>query len=99
MKHPLGADKAKLVLDHAFKSYAERFAKFQPQLAWQSATQANISFSAKGVSIQGTAELNPGSIDIELEVPFILRVFKKQAIEKLEEEAQRWVQKAQAGEI
>lgn len=99
IKHPLDDTKAKIVLEKAFASYAERFAKYNPKLDWSSTTEADISFKAKGIAISGTAELRAGSIDLELEVPFVLSMFKKQAIEKLEEEAQRWIAKAKAGEL
>ena len=99
IKHPLDLAKAKVVLDKAFASYAERFAKYNPKLTWTADNEADLSFHAKGLTIKGTAEIRSSSIDVELEVPFVLSVFKKVAIEKLEQEAQHWIDKAKKGEV
>ena len=97
--HSLDTAKAKVVLDKAFASYAERFAKYNPKLTWTSDNEAEISFSAKGIHIKGSAEIGAKTIDLDLEVPFVLSMFKKVAVEKLEEEAKKWIEKAKAGEV
>ena len=39
------------------------------------------------------------SIELELDVPFLFRPFRKQAIRVIEEEVQEWIEKAKAGDL
>ena len=97
--HDLGMDKAKKATLAAFESYRQRFAKYDPRANWVGDDRANISFSVKGITLSGTLEVKPDSIDMDLDVPFLLRPFKKQAIGVIEGEIKRWVDRARAGEV
>lgn len=97
--HDLGQEKARKVTEAAWKSYSDRFSKYQPTCHWPTQSQAEIGFTAKGITLKGTIEVLDDSIDLELEVPFILRPFKGKAIGVIEEEIKRWIGKAKAGEI
>ena len=97
--HDLGADKAARAAKAAFAAYEQKYAKYSPRANWLSDRRADISFSAKGVSIKGTIEVGATSIDMDLDVPFLLRPFKGKALEVIEREIRVWIEKARSGEI
>jgi hypothetical protein len=99
VRHDLAPALARRVAEQAFASYAARYAKYQPELSWQSATRAKASFHAKGIHIGGTIELEPGAIAFELDVPWLLRIFEGRAIAVVEREVRVWEQAAQRGEL
>lgn len=99
VRHDLGIDQAKKVTRAALDSYSEKFAKYNPTVSWQSETRAKIGFTAKGVSLDGAIEVNSSSIDLELEVPFLLRPFRGKALSVIEGEIQEWIGKAKDGQI
>lgn len=76
--------------ERAFDHYRERYAKYEPRLTWRSDTQADASFSAKGLKLSGTVELLPSAIALELQVPLVLRIFKSRAIAIVEREVAHW---------
>jgi hypothetical protein len=97
--HELGQDLAKKVAESAFASYAQKFAKYDPKSTWVTPTRANISFSVKGMTLNGSLEVSAKAIEMDLDVPFLLRPFKGMAISVIEAEIRAWIQKAKAGEI
>ncbi|MEZ4442778.1 MAG: polyhydroxyalkanoic acid system family protein [Polyangiaceae bacterium] len=99
MSHDLPEDLARAVAEHAFASYKEKYAKYQPTLTWRTDTRAEASFQAKGITLKGSIELTPGQIAFDLDVPFVLRVFKSQAFDVMDRELRTWVAKAKAGEL
>jgi hypothetical protein len=99
VKHDLDQGLARKAADKAWEAYSERFSKYNPKATWTSETHADIEFTVKGMHLKGSIDLEPGGIALELEVPFVLRVFKKQAIDVIEKEIQKWIDKAKAGEL
>ena len=97
--HDLGQEKAKLAAEAALKSYAQKFAKYQPQTRWTGDNKAEISFSVKGMSLSGSIDVQPRTIDLDMDVPFLLRPFKNQAISVIEGEIREWIDKARNGTI
>ena len=97
--HDLGKDKAKQVTEAAFASYQRKLAKYDPQTRWVSDRRAVISFSVKGITMRGALEVTDSSIDMELDVPFLLRPFKGKALGIIEAEIRAWLAKAKAGEV
>ena len=97
--HDLDADLAKRATEKAIESYSERFAKYEPTVNWSSDAKAHLRFKVKGFSIKGEIELRPGVIDIDMDVPFALRLFKKQAIQVVEKSIRKWIDRAKAGEV
>lgn len=97
--HDLGQDLAKKVAESAFASYAQKFAKYEPKATWVTPARANISFSVKGMTLGGTLEVSSNAIEMDLDVPFLLRPFKGTAISVIEGEIREWIKKAKAGEI
>lgn len=99
MPHDLSPELAKLAAERAFASYREKYANYNPVLTWISDERAKASFSAKGVTLNGTVELLPKSIAFDLDVPFLLRPFKKKAMDIMDRELNHWIAKAKAGEL
>lgn len=99
VKHDLAPDVAKRVLEKAIESYTERFAEYKPTSKWKNDKHVDISFSAKGFKIDGGIDLEPGQIVMDLDVPFLLKPFRKQAIELVESQIQKWITRAKNGEV
>jgi len=97
--HDLDSTTAKSVAVKALQSYQQRYAAYQPDVSWADDTRANLGFTVKGVTIKGTLNLQPSAFVLDLEVPLLLRVFRKQALAVVESEIKQWVAKAKAGEI
>ena len=57
-----------------------KFAKYSPQTRWVTENRATISLNIKGMTLSGSLEVQAHSIDLDLEVPFLLRPFKSQAV-------------------
>ena len=53
----------------------------------------------KGVSLKGSLEVNEKDIALDLDVPFLLRPFKGQALQVIEEEIRSWIGKSKAGQL
>ena len=97
--HTLDAELAQSAVRQALESYAERFAEYSPQVHWTRNDQASIRFSVKGMTLSGMVVLKPRGIEMDLDVPFVLRVFKKKAITVIEREIRLWLDKAERGEL
>lgn len=97
--HDLGQEKARKVTEAAWQSYSERFSKYAPTCVWTSESTAKIGFTAKGMKVEGEIDIQPTSIDLELDVPFLLKPFKGVAISVIEEEINKWIAKSKVGEI
>jgi hypothetical protein len=96
VNHDLGQERAKKVTESALSTYAEKFAKYSPKTSWVGPNKANISFSVKGMSLNGSVEVKDKSIDLELDVPFLLKPFQGQAISVIEGEIKSWLEKEKA---
>jgi Putative polyhydroxyalkanoic acid system protein (PHA_gran_rgn) len=92
--HTVGLDSAQKVAEQALASYAERFAKYNPSVKWIAPHRAEIAFKVKGIALSGAVEVLEKAIELELEVPFLLRPFKSQALKVIEDEINQWLAKA-----
>lgn len=99
ISHDLGKEKAKQAALAAFESYQARFGKYRPNADWVTPDRANISFSVKGMTLNGSIEVGERSIDMDLDVPFMLRPFKGQALGVIEGEIKKWIEKARSGAV
>ncbi len=97
--HGLSLELARKAIDKAMEAYSVRFADYNPDFQWISETKGNLGFKAKGVKVAGEIEIAGPNILVDLEVPFLLRIFKGKAIEVIDREVKKWVEKARAGEI
>jgi hypothetical protein len=99
VSHDLGRAQAKKVAEAAWKSYCQRFANYNPTCDWLSEYAAKIGFKVKGVALKGELDVGDKDIGLDLDVPLLLRPFKGQALQVIEEEIRRWIAKSKAGEI
>lgn len=97
--HDLGQDAARKATEAAWGAYSERFAKYSPTCNWVSPNRADIGFTAKGIKLTGTIEVLADGIDLDLDVPLLLRPFKGTAISVIDEEIKKWIQKSKKGEV
>jgi hypothetical protein len=97
--HDLGRDRAKKVAEAAWGSYSARFSDYAPSCRWTTDYSAQIGFKVKGVSLSGGLDVNDNDITLDLDVPFLLRPFKGQAMKVIEDEIRRWIGKSKSGEI
>jgi hypothetical protein len=97
--HDLDVSLAKEVATRAFESYRARFADYHPKLQWMGERDARIEFQVKGLRLSGSIGILPRAIELELDVPFVFRLFKNKAVEVIEREVRAWLAKAKAGEL
>jgi Putative polyhydroxyalkanoic acid system protein (PHA_gran_rgn) len=96
VSHDLGQERAKKVTESALSTYTEKFAKYSPQTTWTSPSKAQIAFTVKGMSLKGGVEVKDKTIELELDVPFLLKPFQGQAISVIEGEIKEWLAKEKA---
>ena len=99
VSHDLGKEQAKQVMEAAWNSYSTKFGKYTPSIKWVADDRAQIGFVAKGMSLDGTISLQANSIDLELDVPFLLKPFQKMAVGVIEGEIKEWITKAKNGQL
>ena len=97
--HDLDQDILQTVVDKALRSYAADLAQYEPKVEWSNDKQVMIGFAVKGLTLKGQLDLRPKAVDVDLDVPFVLRPFKKKAIAVIEREFNTWLARARAGEI
>lgn len=97
--HDLDLTMARVVASRALDSYRARFADYQPRVEWVGDRDAKIEFQVKGFKLQGAVNLLPGAIQFDLDVPFVLKLFKGRAVDVIEREVRHWIAKAKAGEL
>jgi hypothetical protein len=94
--HDLGQERAKKVAESALSSYAAKYSNYSPKVTWTGPYRAEIGFKVKGMSLGGSLEVLDRSIDLDIDVPFLLRPFKSQALSVIEGEINDWIKKAKA---
>lgn len=97
--HDLPLDLAKKATDAALQAYRARFPDYDPQVTWTSDKTAEVTFKALGKTMTGTFEILDRAIDMDLEVPLLMRPFKSKAIEVVEEKIRDWIDRAKRGEL
>jgi hypothetical protein len=99
IRHDLPPEQAQRVAKQAIQSYAERFAKYTPEVQWRGDNQADFAFTVKGMRLTGGIVIEPSRFRLSLDVPFVLRPFKGRAFAVIEREVQDWLAKAKSGQV
>ncbi|MEZ4295360.1 MAG: polyhydroxyalkanoic acid system family protein [Polyangiaceae bacterium] len=99
IQHRLDVPTAKKVTDRAFAEYSQRYSQYEPTFAWANDRRADVGFSAKGIKLKGAMHVAEKEITLELDVPFLLRPFQKIAVDIIDREVKRWIDKAESGEL
>ncbi|MGK4001361.1 polyhydroxyalkanoic acid system family protein [Sorangium sp. So ce1036] len=94
IEHDLNDQEAKLATERAIAQYREQYAEYQPFLVWRDDRRAELGFSVKGVKLKGSMELRPGAVDVDLDVPLLLRPFKGVALAAIEKEVRHFIEQA-----
>jgi hypothetical protein len=68
-------------------------------MLWVGERDARIEFNVKGMKLQGSIGIQPQVIELDLEVPFLFRLFKNKAIDVIDREVKIWLDKAKRGEL
>ena len=96
--HKLDNGGARAVVERAFEHYQSKYSSYKPRLKWLDDGRAEVHFTAKGVTLNGTLGLHPGKIVLDAKVPLLLRPFTKKAVAAVESEIHRWLGEA-GGEV
>jgi hypothetical protein len=99
IEHDLSPELARKAVQSAIENYRERFAKYQVEAAWQTGDEVRVGFNAKGAKLSGQVKLVPHAIVIDMDVPFLLRPFRGKALEVIELQVQKWIEKARSGQL
>lgn len=97
--HNLELLRSRQLIEKAFAEYQRRYARYSPSLAWRDERRADFGFTAKGMTLTGSLDLRPRELEIAMDVPFFLRVFKGQAMKILDREVQRILSAASEGAV
>jgi hypothetical protein len=97
--HDLSLESAKKAATAALEAYSARFAEYNPSITWLNDYLAEVQFKVKGVSLKGTFAILDKSIEMDMEVPMLLRMFKQKAIDVVEGEINKWIDKARTGAV
>jgi hypothetical protein len=91
--------RSKVAIGKAMDAYKARFAEYNPRFEWTGEAKGEFGFKAKGVSLGGTMVVHDHKVDVDMDVPFLFRIFQGRAMEVIEDEVKLWVEKAKKGEI
>jgi hypothetical protein len=89
LHHHLDVTQTKRVATSALDHYVRRYAKYDPRVRWLDERRAEVAFTAKGISLRGMVELQPGAVAVDIEVPFLFRAFRGTAVRIIETEFKR----------
>ena len=99
VEHNLDEATARRAAEKAYESYRVRFAEYSPTANWATDTHCDVTFTVKKVRLEGTIDLKPKRILMDLDVPLLFRPFKKLALGYVEGEIKKWIEKAERGEL
>ena len=98
---PTNLDKArsKIAIEKAMQAYKARFAEYSPRYEWTSDDAGEFGFDAKGIKLSGTIRIEDQQVDVEMEVPFLFKIFQGRAMKIIEDQVELWVEKVKNGEV
>ena len=99
IEHDLSPELARKAVKGAVASYSEKLAKYSPSVEWKGEDHVDVGFKAKGMSLSGTLKLVPNAVVVDMDVPLLLRPFRKTALDVIETQVKAWVAKAHAGQL
>lgn len=97
--HDLDHETARRVARKALDTYKAQFPELKPGGEWTDEDHAHLWFSAPGARLEGSVKVLASAIELELDVPFLFRPFRKQAVRVIEAEVREWIERAKAGEL
>ena len=97
--HDLPRETARRATRAALESYQRDLAEYKPTGTWVSEDHAKVSFTVAGRTLNGSVAVQPRAVELELDVPLLLRPFKGMAMKVVQEEIERWLERARQGEF
>lgn len=97
--HGVDRELAKAATIAAFASYKQKYGEYSPTTTWTSDYRATVTFSVKGFTLDGKIHIDDREVVMDMDVPFVLRPFKKRAMEIIEREIQLWCKRAKDGQL
>lgn len=97
--HDLDISLARLAAKKAAEAYGKRFAEYDYKATWVSENRVELGFTVVGKRLEGAMNIKSDRLELELEVPLMLRPFRGKALEIIEKEARSWIDKAKRGEL
>lgn len=97
--HELDQETARRAAHAAGEFYAQRFARYRPEVRWVDEDRCHVAFHAKGLELQGELALAPGCLLLDLDLPLPLWPFKKLGLALIEREFYSWLRKANEGTL
>jgi hypothetical protein len=91
--------RARGVVTMALESYKERLTQYQPTLTWESEDHVRVEFEVLSRKLSATVTIDDENLSFESSLPLLLRPFEGKAIDVVEREVSKWLDKARAGEI
>lgn len=88
---------ARRIAERAWESYRVRFERFGPSLEWVEDYVARIGFYAGSIALKGQIVIRPRRLDVSLDVPVVLNVFKRKAVAAIEREIRKWEKTGEEG--
>lgn len=92
--HPLEAEKARQLLERALNTYVEDYAQYSMETGWKDEATAQVGFQVTGTRVDGEIKVCEGRYEIDLDLPWVLRPFKKEIVKSIDREFARWISSA-----
>ncbi len=99
IEHDLEPDLAKKAAEKAVEAYGKKFADYDFAAKWVDDKRVELGFTVAGKRLEGSMDVQPKQLALELDVPFVFRVFSGKAVQIIEKEARMWLDKAKKGEL
>ena len=61
--------------------------------------RVELAFTVKGKTLDGSLTVEPRKVVVQMDVPLLFRVFQGKAIDIIEREVQKWIDRAKSGEL
>ena len=94
VQHPLASEEAKELLDRALDTYREHYAEYSLETGWVDDDTAAVGFQVTGKKIDGQIRVREDGYEIDLDLPWVFRPFRKKIARSLDREFARWIEKA-----
>ncbi len=92
--HGLGStERARALVDEAFAYYREQFASYNPVATWSSPEQGPLTVEALGKKLAVHVSLTNDRVDLEGDLPLLLRPFSSKITSVLDGKIAEWATK------
>jgi hypothetical protein len=91
--------RSKIAIEKAMEDYKARFAEYSPRYDWTSDDGGEFSFNAKGIKLGGTIRVRDNFVDVDMDVPFLFRIFQSKAMDVIQEQVELWVERVRSGKV